>query len=92
MGSDGGLRVIWMHLGTVPRSRRGPGHGEDGHSLDGKRTVGGPYLGLGPTTVRLCFGFVDVFFVGLDFDREDLFLEFLPLGVCLGRISVVLMW
>lgn len=50
------------------------------------------HLGFGPTTVCLSFCFVKVFFVGLDFHREDVFLEFLPLGVCFGRVSVVLMW
>lgn len=53
--------------------------------------MGGPYLGLSPTTVRLGLGFVEIFLVGLDSHRENLLLECLSLGMCLGWISVVLM-
>ena len=60
-GSDGGLRAIWKNL-----------------QITWVACWGGDweaYLGLGPTTVRLGFGFVKGFFVGLDFHGADQFLE-----------------
>ena len=52
----------------------------------------GAHLSLGPTTVCLGFGFVKVFLIGLDFHRENPFLEFLSLGGRFGSVSVMLMW